>query len=116
MPNTMVQYGFFGWGAIMLMIALFALRGYALFRRLLLSQTQATVAGLLGAWGAIVIGYITFTDFFTFDEFVFSTGLAMALLDRIDAFARASKEMPPVAVIRDDPPQTVWPALGLTSR
>jgi hypothetical protein len=115
MPNTIVQYGFFGWGAILVIIAVFARRGYVLLRGLPNSQDQAYVAGLLGAWGAIVIGYFTFTDFFTFDEFVFSTGLAMALLDRIDAFAGAGRSTQTVAMTQADSPEARWPAPGLMS-
>jgi len=46
----------------------------------------------LGAWVAIVAGYSFGFDFFTWGELTFAVGLAMALLDRLGAFASGAVE------------------------
>jgi O-antigen ligase len=84
-PNTLVQYGAFGTGAILLIIVTFLWQGYNLYRRLSQSPDQAFVAGLLGAWIAILVGYSFEYDFFTSTELAFAVGLAMAFLDRFRA-------------------------------
>jgi len=87
MPNTLLQYGFCGWAAIVMLILAFLRRGYALLRALPLSPEQGYAAGLLGAWVVMVAGYSFGLDFFTSQELAFAVGLAMALLDRLHALA-----------------------------
>ncbi len=94
MPNTLLQFGIFGWLAIVVIIITYFYHAFQLLRALPVSPEQGYVAGLLGAWVGGVAGYSFGFDFFTPTDLTFtltlSTGLLMALLDRARVFANAS--------------------------
>jgi len=88
MSNTLLQYGIFGTAAIWVLIASFLRQASSLLRALATSPDRGYVAGLLALWLVMIAGYLTSQDFFTAVELVFATGLTLALLDRLHAFAR----------------------------
>jgi O-antigen ligase len=103
MPNTLVQYGLFGWLAILILIIAFFYRGFNLFRRMAGSSrvvggmnrvvrelNQGYVAALLAIMVGAILAYSFSLDFFTSNEFGFTIGLVLALMDRFDAFAPRS--------------------------
>ncbi len=97
MPNTLLQYGLLGTAAAWVLIGAFLRRAWRLHRSLQTvagrggSRTAPTyrgyVAGLLALGVVIVVGYLTTQDFISYVELAYTTGLALALVDRIWAFA-----------------------------
>jgi O-Antigen ligase len=96
MPNTLVQFGFFGWAAVVILIVAVLRQGYMLIRAGPRSRETPYGAALLSVWVGIMVAYGTGLDFFTSGqssgELGFAVGLVMALIDRQSAFAGRAEE------------------------
>lgn len=87
MSNTLLQYGILGTAAAWVLIATYLRHARRLHLTLPNSLERGYAAGLLALGVVMVAGYLTSQDFITYIELAFATGLALALADRLDAFA-----------------------------
>lgn len=87
MSNTLLQYGLVGTAAAWVLIAAYLRQARRLHLTLPNSLERGYAAGLLALGAVMVAGYLTSQDFITYIELAFATGLALALVDRLSAFA-----------------------------
>lgn len=84
--NTLLQFGLIGLAAVVVLIVTVFRKGYQLWRRLKPSLERGYVAGVLGLWVGMLVGYSFNWDFFTRQEGIWAVTLAMAILERIGSF------------------------------
>lgn len=87
MSNTLLQYGLLGTAAAWVLIGAYLRRAAQLYRALPDSRERGYAAGLLALGVMMIAGYLTSQDFVTYIELAFALGLALALVDRLNAFA-----------------------------
>ena len=87
MSNTLLQYGIVGTLAAWVLIGAYLRRAHQLYRTVAGPLAQGHAAGLVALGAVMVAGYLTSQDFITYIELAFATGLALALVDRLHAFA-----------------------------
>ncbi|MBD3182833.1 hypothetical protein GF312_11120 [Candidatus Poribacteria bacterium] len=84
--NTLLQFGFIGLLTIIVLIISVLHKGYKLWKKLGSSIPAGYVAGIIGAWTGMILGYSFNMDFFTMQNGIWCAALLMAIMDRIEAF------------------------------
>ena len=86
--NTLLQFGIIGLGAIIYLIVSVYRRGYKVWKNTYPSVERGYVAGTLGLWTGLVLGYSFNMDFFTMQDGIWGIAVAMAIIDRVQFLQR----------------------------